>query len=92
MSTFFANLKARPLLIRAGLMLLYGAISFVVIYVLAGQQLDNPLLSLILELLWFLHILYIVYQLADRSGEFLLLALCGLLPGMIKNFLAVGTL
>ncbi len=86
MMTMLANLKTRPLAVRALAMLVYGVISFLLIYGVGAVVLDNPLISLVLELIWFLHILYVTNKLADESASFITIAICGLLPGLLKNF------
>lgn len=88
MTALFSNLKARPLLIRCVAMVMYGVISFVLIYWLGSQMLGNPLLALLLEGIWFVHILYVVNQISVGSPDFFTLAICGLSPGLIKNLLA----
>lgn len=87
MTSFFANLKARPLVVRAIVMLLYGVVSFVLIYWIGAQTLGNPILSLILEGVWLFHLIIVANLIAHGQVEFFTLAVIGLLPGLLKNLL-----
>lgn len=85
MTTLFANLKARPLPVRAATMLLYGIVSFVLIYGLVAWTLHHPLINLALEGVWLFHLLVIANLIARHQVEFFTLAVIGLLPGLLKN-------
>ncbi len=88
MASFFANLKARPFVVRAVVMLLYGVVSFVLIYWIGAQTLGNPILSLILEGVWLFHLIIVANLIAHGQVEFFTLAVIGLLPGLLKNLQA----
>jgi hypothetical protein len=92
MAALFANLKARPLVLRAIVMLLYGIISFVLIYWIGAQALGNPILGLILEGVWLFHLIIVANLIAHGQVEFFTLAVIGLLPGLLKNLMAAFNL
>ncbi len=79
------------MLVRAIAMVMYGVISFVLIYWFGSQMLVNPVVSLLLEGIWFVHILYVVNQISLGSPDFFMLAICGLSPGLVKNLLVAFT-
>lgn len=85
MTGFFANMKARPLPLKALLMLLYGLLSFALIWLVGQQMLDNFLLFRIFEFFWFVHIVVIANQLSYSSADLLTLALLGLSAGLVNN-------
>lgn len=89
MTTLFANLKARPLPFKAILVLGYGMLSFLLIWVVGEVVVDNFLLFRISELLWFVHIVIIANQLSYGSSDLITLAVLGLGPGLINNVLLV---
>jgi hypothetical protein len=92
MAALFANLKARPFVVRAIVMLLYGIVSFVLIYWIGAQALGNPVLSLILEAVWLFHMVIIANLIGHGQVEFFSLAVIGLLPGLLKNLMAAMNL
>ena len=89
MITFFANLKARPIPIKALLMFAYGLLSFAAIWLIGNVAFDNVLIFRALEFFWFVHILIIANQISYGSGDLIAFALLGLAPGLLNNvFLA----
>jgi hypothetical protein len=92
MATLFAQLKARPLLFKAVLILVYGAASFAFVYLIGTTLLANFLLFRIFEFLWFVHIVIIANQLSYGSSDLITLAVLGLSAGLINNLWLVLSL
>jgi hypothetical protein len=89
MISLFAKLRERSTLAKALLLFGYGVITFLAIYAIGNQLLGNPLFFRVFEFLWFAHILIICNQLRHGQGEFLLLAIVALSPGIINNLLGL---
>lgn len=89
MTGFFATMKARPLPLKALLMLIYGLLSFALIWLIGQQMLDNFLLFRVFEFFWFVHIVVIANQLSYSSADLLALALLGLSPGLVSNVIGL---
>ncbi|GAB4198255.1 MAG: hypothetical protein OHK0022_17330 [Roseiflexaceae bacterium] len=92
MAGMFAQLRERALPLKAAGLLIYGLLSFLVMYFVGVVVFDNVLFFRVFEFLWFAHILIICNQIQRSSAELILLALLALSPGMINNLLAIAAL
>ena len=89
MTSLFAKLRERSTVVKALLLFGYGLITFLAIYAVGNQILGNPVFFRVFEFLWFAHILIICNQIRQSQGEFLLLAVVALIPGIINNLRGV---
>jgi hypothetical protein len=92
MLTLLARLRDRPLLYRAVAILVYGLLTFGVLYYLAFNLFDNILVFHIFEVAWFIHILFLASKIQRGQRELFTLALLGLLPGIVRNLADLFTI
>jgi|GEM_PF-2121718 hypothetical protein len=89
MTNFFLQLRERPFVHKLLGLFFYGIASFSFIYLIGNVLLDNFLLFRAFELLWFIHIVIICNQIQRSQRELILLAIAGLLPGLINNIVGL---
>lgn len=92
MGGLFRRLRERSLPFKLLGLLIYGIVTFVAIYATGITLFENIVFFRVFEFLWFAHILIICYQIQRNQTEMFLLAVCGLLPGIVHNLLTVFTL
>lgn len=91
MLALLASWRERSFGTRAGAMLLYGLLTFGLIYYLGTVLFANPLVFRIFELCWFLHIVFICNKLQSTQRELMILALLALSPGIASNLMLALT-
>jgi hypothetical protein len=85
MTSLFTRLRDRPLAHKAVALFCYGVLTFLAVYLVGNILLDNVVFFRVFEFLWFVHIVIVANQLRHGQSDFLVLALCGLIPGIINN-------
>lgn len=85
----FSRLRDLPRASKLGVLLVYGLITFLLIYGLAMDTLENELFFRIFEFFWFVHIVIICNQIHRSQKELFTLAMVALSPGIVHNLLVL---